>query len=984
MLRCIDRLTLAHVKALVPDLIEVAAFECQADTMWSMNPRDKGISTLAKHKVVEAMPVALAMLVTPPGFGWGQDQFKVPALNALATYGDAARWMLPTLKGHLLTWDPASTEYATLNTTIASISSATTPVSGLTNLFPVASSQVVTTTNAKAITLTGFSCRTNTVTFMNVTAPVHGTLTGTAPNLTYTPTGSYVGLDSFTFQVCDSLTNSAPGTVSLIVGTAAGTGLKGEYYDNMDFTGFKFTRTDPQVAFDWGTGSPSNSMAADTFSVRWSGLLLVPETGSYTFSTLNSDGVRLYVNGAPVIDDYVVQTTHWKDGAPVNLTAGQWVDLQIEYFENSGAAVAKLNWTGPSFAGDNGVIIAKQWLFDGTGVANRTPYAHAQSLTLVQNTAQAFTLTASGGTLTYSVITQPAHGTLTGTAPNLTYTPATNFNGSDSFTFVVNNGLSNSAPATVSIAVWAGTPISYTWKSAVSGYWSVATNWLSTVPAAAGEAFYTLNFTPSGTYSVTNDLSNGFALNQLNVAGAVTFAGTNSLAFTANGPLLPQFKQNSASTVTLSIPVSLTAMTSFGGSNGGSVLLESLISGAGGLTKDNAGMLKLYGLNPNPYSGGTIVNNGTLHLGTMVNGISPLCANPVGTGTVTINGGTIELERVTANNALTINDGTLYSNNGWGASWTGPITLNGTAILNATWGLTCSGNIRGAGGFILTGGRAMTLSGTNSFTGANRITAGTLSCSKSVALGTGPIDITTGAKVNLNYSGTRTIAALTFNAGAPMPAGTYGSTASPATTKNDTYFSGTGTVTVVALAALTNAPATGLTSTSATLKATLTCAGTNAAVYAHWNTAPGGTNAALWTNLLYVGSWTNVASTNLSLPVSGLSPQTQYHFTFRGTNLAGNVWATNVQSFTTLAPVLPTPVLPVSGVTVSNGVPSFSFTAAKGCMYRLDYKNLLTDANWSYGAWSTNTTGGDLPMTLTDAMAAGQSHRFYRLEAAYP
>ena len=97
--------------------------------------------------------------------------------------------------------------------------------------------------------------------------------------------------------------------------------------------------------------------------------------------------------------------------------------------------------------------------------------------------------------------------------------------------------------------------------------------------------------------------------------------------------------------------------------------------------------------------------------------------------------------------------------------------------------MTFSGNISGAGGLTKTGGKTLTLSGTNSFTGANRVTAGTLTCSKSAALGTGPLDITTGAKVTLNYTGTRTIAALTFNAGAPVAPGTYGSTASPAPTR---------------------------------------------------------------------------------------------------------------------------------------------------------------------------------------------------------
>jgi len=789
-----NKLTLADVRALPLDFINIIQYECQVDRMWSAGSRARGIQTLAKHKIAEGIPLALAMLEVPAGFEWGSGEYLIPALNVLASYGDAARWTLPALRGYLGTWGPQSSEYATLVSTIASIEAAITSPAGITNLKAVANSQLVTTTGAKAITLTGTSCRDASVTFTHVTAPAHGTLTGTAPNLTYTPTAGYTGPDSFTFQTMDVLTTSEPATVSVIVGTA-GTGLKGEYFDNLNFTNLKLTRTDAQVNFDWGTGSPNALIAADTFSVRWSGLLLVPETGTYTFSTLNSDGVRLYVNGLPVIDDYVDQTTNWKDGASVNLTAGQMVDLQLEYYENTGSAVAKLKWTGPSFAGANGAIIAKEWLYDGTGMT-RTPYAHAQTVTLVQNTAQAVTLTGSGGALTYSVITAPAHGFLTGVAPNLTYTPAANYSGTDSFTFLVNNGTSNSSPATVSISIWAGLPVSYTWKSATSGNWSVAGNWTPGAPAAAGQPFYNLNFTPSGTYTVTQDLNNGFLLNQLNMAGAVTLAGTNSLAFAANGTLLPQFNQNSSNAVTVSAPVNLTAMTSFGGTGGGTVTLSSLISGTGGLTKDSPGMLQLYGLSPNTYSGGTVVNSGTLHLGAYIDGISPYCVNPAATGPVTLNGGTIEFDNVAAANALTVNGGTLYSPNGWGATWSGPITLNATLTCNTPYRLTCSAAISGTGGLNKTSGDTLKLSGSNSYTGPTTVTDGTVQCDNLNALGTGALSITSGAKVALNYTGTRVIAALTLAGTSQLP-GTYGSTASPAANKNNSYFSGTGTVTIL-------------------------------------------------------------------------------------------------------------------------------------------------------------------------------------------
>ena len=88
---------------------------------------------------------------------------------------------------------------------------------------------------------------------------------------------------------------------------------------------------------------------------------------------------------------------------------------------------------------------------------NHAPVATAQNVATAEDTAKTLTLAGtdedSGDTLTYSVASNPSHGTLSGTAPNLTYTPTANFNGSDSFTFTVNDGTVDSSAATVTLTV---------------------------------------------------------------------------------------------------------------------------------------------------------------------------------------------------------------------------------------------------------------------------------------------------------------------------------------------------------------------------------------------------------------------------------------------------------------------------------------------------------------------------------------------------
>jgi hypothetical protein len=87
---------------------------------------------------------------------------------------------------------------------------------------------------------------------------------------------------------------------------------------------------------------------------------------------------------------------------------------------------------------------------------NQPPVATPQSVTLAEDTPLAITLSGSDGdndVLAYQVASNPLHGVLSGTAPNLTYTPDANYKGTDSFTFRVNDGTESSSPATVDITV---------------------------------------------------------------------------------------------------------------------------------------------------------------------------------------------------------------------------------------------------------------------------------------------------------------------------------------------------------------------------------------------------------------------------------------------------------------------------------------------------------------------------------------------------
>jgi hypothetical protein len=136
-------------------------------------------------------------------------------------------------------------------------------------------------------------------------------------------------------------------SVTVTVNVPGVAGFRGEYYDNLDFTHLLFVRADAAIDFNFGTGAPDPRMGADTFSIRWSGRIRPRYTESYTLSTITDDGVRLWVNGQLVIDQWIGQgATRYSTLIP--MVANQEYDVVMEYYDQGSTASAQLLWSSAS------------------------------------------------------------------------------------------------------------------------------------------------------------------------------------------------------------------------------------------------------------------------------------------------------------------------------------------------------------------------------------------------------------------------------------------------------------------------------------------------------------------------------------------------------------------------------------------------------------------------------------------------------------
>jgi len=289
----------------------------------------------------------------------------------------------------------------------------------VTNRAPFATNQVITMnedTN-RAIVLTGSDPDSQPLTFVIVDPPTNGVLTGVAPNVVYRPNTNYFGSDNFRFKVTDGQLDSAPATVSL---TISAVNDRPSFTRGPDITVLEDAglQVIPGWATDISPGAPNETNQVLSFRISTRDAALFS-----TQPTISADG-----------------TLRFQFGTNANGTASLTVRLK----DDVGTSETSQN-TSPSVT----------LLLTATPV-NDAPAAFAQALNTPEDTPRPLALSGNdidGDSLVFLVVTNPAHGTLSGVAPNLVYTPSTNYYGPDSFAFVANDGQTNSAPAVVNLVI---------------------------------------------------------------------------------------------------------------------------------------------------------------------------------------------------------------------------------------------------------------------------------------------------------------------------------------------------------------------------------------------------------------------------------------------------------------------------------------------------------------------------------------------------
>ena len=117
---------------------------------------------------------------------------------------------------------------------------------------------------------------------------------------------------------------------------------KGEYYTNRDLDDDpRFRRNDEEIDFNWGGGSPDGRIDNDDFSVRWTQRVRFSD-GRYRFTIKADDGVRFYIDGNRVLDEW--HENDYDNRYTLEFDLRDRHNLQVEYYERSGGARIHFDW----------------------------------------------------------------------------------------------------------------------------------------------------------------------------------------------------------------------------------------------------------------------------------------------------------------------------------------------------------------------------------------------------------------------------------------------------------------------------------------------------------------------------------------------------------------------------------------------------------------------------------------------------------------
>jgi hypothetical protein len=126
-----------------------------------------------------------------------------------------------------------------------------------------------------------------------------------------------------------------------------------EYYRDANFAALAKKSVTPMIDFDLGTergtGSPDASAGVpeENFSVRWTGTILPPTKGTYTFHVDGDNRVKLFVNSKLLLNKKTPERA--EHSKKIRLAGGKSAEVKIEYVHATGNPSLHVAWSGPGF-----------------------------------------------------------------------------------------------------------------------------------------------------------------------------------------------------------------------------------------------------------------------------------------------------------------------------------------------------------------------------------------------------------------------------------------------------------------------------------------------------------------------------------------------------------------------------------------------------------------------------------------------------------